>query len=164
MARKPRDQQRADAERIPAAGSGKLDATRPAPTPPAAPRKRTAPARPSPRQTRERLLREREVAVAELARLDVSLEHDESAGSGESPFEQGDVAQASERRDMTFMQRERLAERVTRLTRALERLADGTYGGCEDCGRPIDPARLAALPEVAVCRECQERRERGQAA
>src|SRR5205085_1346405 len=114
MAREPRDQQRTNAQRIPPAGSGKLDAHRPAAAPPAAPRKRGRVTRPSPRQTRARLLTEREASVAELARLDVSLEHDESAGAGESPFEQGDVAQASERRDMTFMQRERLAERVTR--------------------------------------------------
>jgi RNA polymerase-binding transcription factor DksA len=164
MARKPRDQQRADAERIPPAGSGKLDATRPAATPPPAPRKRRGRARPSPRQIRERLLGERAAATAELAQLGVALERDESVGPGESPFEEGDVAQASERRDMAFMQRERLAGRIDRLTRALERLASGTYGVCEECGRAIDPARLAALPEVAVCRECQERRERGQAA
>jgi len=65
---------------------------------------------------------------------------------------------------MGFIQHERLAERVNRLTRALARVADGTYGRSEECGRAIDPARLAALPEVDLCRECQERRERGRVA
>lgn len=162
MAKKRRDQQRTDARRIARTGRGKLDATRPAATP----RPRRQPRHPSlsPEQTRERLLLERETASAELARLGVRLERDEIAGPGDSPFEEGDVAQASERRDMSFLQRERLAERVNRLTRALARLADGTYGRCAECGRPIDPARLAALPEVELCRECQERRERGRAA
>jgi len=120
--------------------------------------------KPRDQKIRERLLSERAAAIAELGRLGVTLERDESVGPGESPFEEGDVAQASERRDMTFMQRERLAGRINRLTGALERLAAGTYGVCEECGRAIERARLAALPEVAVCRECQERRERGQAA
>jgi len=119
---------------------------------------------PSPEQIRERLGRERDAAFAELARLGVRLERDEVVGPGESPSEEGDVAQASERRDMGFIQRERLAKRVNRLTRALARVADGTYGRCEECGRAIDPARLAALPEVDLCRECQERRERGRVA
>lgn len=161
MAKKPRDQQRTDARRIARTGTGKLDRTRRAATPP---RRRPRHPTPSPEQTRERLRREREAAIAELARLGVTLEHDEVVGPGESPFEEGDVAQASERRDMSFIQRERLAARVNRLTRALARVDGGAYGLCEECGRAIDPARLAALPEVELCRECQERRERGRAA
>ena len=120
--------------------------------------------KPRVQKIRERLLNERAAAIAKLARLGVGLERDESAGPGESPVEEGDVAQASERRDMAFRQRERLAGRINRLTGALERVAAGTYGVCEECGRPIGAARLAALPEVAVCRECQEQRERGRAA
>jgi DnaK suppressor protein len=112
----------------------------------------------------ERLLRERQAAVEELARLGISPEIDEATGTGESPFEEGDVAQASEQLDMSFAHRERVAERINRLTRALELLATGEYGICEVCGRAIEPARLEALPETTVCRECQERLERGQAA
>ncbi len=163
MARKPRDQQRTDAQRVPAAGSGKLDATRPAASPP--PRKRAAPVRrASTRRVHEQLLSERAAAIAELARLGAAFERDDSVGPGESAFEEGDVAQASEQRDMAFLQRERLAQRINRLTRALERLAAGTYGVCEECGTDIDPARLAAMPEVSRCRDCQERRERERAA
>ena len=163
MARQPRDQQRTDAKRVPPAGSGKLDATGPAPSPP--PRKRAKRARTaSPDQVQERLLSERAAAMAELSRLGAALEREESVGPGDSPFEEGDVAQASEQRDMAFMQRERLARRINRLTRALEHLAAGTYGVCEECSADIDPARLAAMPEVTRCRDCQERRERERAA
>jgi hypothetical protein len=38
---------------------------------------------------------------------------------------------------------------------ALRRLDQGTYGICERCGQPIDPARLQAAPEVAFCLTCQ---------
>ena len=125
-------------------------------------RKRTRKAaRSTPEAIRDRLLSERRAAVEALALLGPAPDRDEVAGSGESPFEAGDVAQASERIDMSFAQRERVAARINRLTRALERLAQGTYGVCEECERPIEAARLAAMPEATVCRECQERLERG---
>ena len=37
--------------------------------------------------------------------------------------------------------------------KALERIAKGTYGICEKCGRPIAPARLEAMPAVTTCIE-----------
>ena len=39
---------------------------------------------------------------------------------------------------------------------ALARLDDGTYGRCEECGNPIDDARLAELPVVRTCGRCDE--------
>lgn len=34
---------------------------------------------------------------------------------------------------------------------ALGRIADGSYGKCVVCGRPIDEARLAAVPYATLC-------------
>ena len=141
MAKKPRDPQRTDARR-----------------------RRPSVREPSPERIRERLLAERAAAVEALARLGVTAQRDDGSDGGENPFEAGDVAQASERQDMTLAQRERAATRINRFTRALERLAQGQYGVCEECGQSIEPARLAAMPEVAVCRQCQERLERERAA
>lgn len=42
---------------------------------------------------------------------------------------------------------------------ALARIDTGTYGKCTNCGRPIQPARLQALPYVALCIDCQTRSE-----
>lgn len=41
-----------------------------------------------------------------------------------------------------------------RIERALAKLADGTYGICDSCGRPIAEGRLKAAPESALCVEC----------
>jgi DnaK suppressor protein len=43
---------------------------------------------------------------------------------------------------------------------ALRRLADGTYGTCQACGRPIGAARLEARPATRFCIEDQSRKER----
>jgi len=43
---------------------------------------------------------------------------------------------------------------------ARERLANGTYGECTECGEPIAPARLEVNPTARRCAECQARHEK----
>src|SRR5688500_10224850 len=98
---------------------------------------------------RARLERERQAAIDRLRELGVSTGTDETAPRGaHAVLDEGDQAQASERTDMAFMTRERLAERINQLTAALERISRGQYGRCADCGKPIEPSRVAALPET----------------
>ena len=59
-----------------------------------------------------------------------------------------DEIQANERREIGFATRELLVERVNRLAAALDRLDDGEYGVCVECGEAIAPARLRVMPEV----------------
>jgi len=40
-----------------------------------------------------------------------------------------------------------------RITRALAKLADGTYGVCDECGERIPDGRLRAAPESTLCVE-----------
>jgi DnaK suppressor protein len=42
---------------------------------------------------------------------------------------------------------------------ALQRIENGTFGICMDCGRPIEPARLEAVPWTPYCRADQEKHE-----
>jgi DnaK suppressor protein len=55
-----------------------------------------------------------------------------------------------------------LESTVGRTERALAKLDEGTYGICDTCGEPIAPARLEAMPDVALCVTCAagERRVR----
>lgn len=53
-----------------------------------------------------------------------------------------------------------LESSLERIDRALAKLADGTYGICDDCGRAILPARLAAAPESSLCVACAGRATR----
>lgn len=43
---------------------------------------------------------------------------------------------------------------------ALERIEQGTFGQCQDCGQEISQDRLPALPYAAYCVACEEKRER----
>ena len=43
---------------------------------------------------------------------------------------------------------------IASVRRALERIADGNYGECANCGAEIAAGRLEARPEAALCIEC----------
>lgn len=44
---------------------------------------------------------------------------------------------------------------------ALQRIADGSYGKCVECGTELPAERLEARPEAARCVRCQARSENG---
>src|SRR5439155_977478 len=52
-----------------------------------------------------------------------------------------------------------LADEERQVKLAQERLADGLYGKCVDCGRDIPPERLEAVPEAIRCIDDQRRYE-----
>ena len=45
---------------------------------------------------------------------------------------------------------------MQQIEQALQRMADGTYGLCIRCGRPIAPRRMQALPTAATCMACAD--------
>lgn len=47
---------------------------------------------------------------------------------------------------------------------ALERIGNGGYGKCANCGQPIQEKRLEAVPWARHCIRCQDLIERGQLA
>ena len=48
---------------------------------------------------------------------------------------------------------------INRYELALAKLNAGTYGLCDECGRPIGMERLQAKPEAALCIDCQKQLE-----
>lgn len=49
---------------------------------------------------------------------------------------------------------------LTQIGRALDKLDEGTFGVCEECGQPIGEARLRALPFADLCIQCKQTEER----
>ena len=47
---------------------------------------------------------------------------------------------------------------LSKVVVALEKIEDGTYGTCADCGKPIPVARLDALPSATLCVACASSR------
>ncbi|HET7341491.1 MAG TPA: TraR/DksA family transcriptional regulator [Methylomirabilota bacterium] len=113
------------------------------------------------KELRRRLERERQAAAARLRQMGGQITLEEVATPADSVWDEADHIQASEQREMGLMSRERLVERIARLTAALKRIEDGSYGTCVECGKSIGQPRLKAIPEVATCVACQEKIERG---
>lgn len=52
-----------------------------------------------------------------------------------------------------------LTERLAGIDRALQRIADGSYGVCTRRGEPIGRARLEARPAATLCIDCAREAE-----
>ena len=68
-------------------------------------------------------------------------------------------AQVVASRNLDALSSERLSRRARELANALDRVREGSYGTCEECGATIPHARRKALPGVTTCVACQERGE-----
>lgn len=75
----------------------------------------------------------------------------------------GDMANAAEEQDIAVSRRENLLQLLSEIEFALERMADGTYGICEETGDLIEAERLMAIPwtrlslEGAIAREKEQK-------
>jgi DnaK suppressor protein len=49
----------------------------------------------------------------------------------------------------------RIRQELAGIDHALHKFEEGTYGFCDNCGKPIDPARLEALPQASLCLNCK---------
>jgi RNA polymerase-binding transcription factor DksA len=58
--------------------------------------------------------------------------------------------------DLNLSEVERDVEELRRISSALRRTSDGTYGLCADCDVVIPTARLEAEPTALRCVRCQE--------
>jgi DnaK suppressor protein len=68
------------------------------------------------------------------------------------------AADTAARMDIAAVARD--AEELASLERALQRVSEGEYGICAECGEPIVRARLFANPAATRCAECQQFVER----
>ncbi len=53
----------------------------------------------------------------------------------------------------------KVKQRLERLTNALKRIDEGSYGICIRCGKEIPNGRLTAVPESLVCVPCAGKKE-----
>jgi len=51
-----------------------------------------------------------------------------------------------------------LEESLNEVEHAIQKYEAGTYGLCDLCGRPIEQARLEAIPQASLCLNCKASR------
>ena len=87
-----------------------------------------------------------------LARIAADLAEPLAADSSEQAVETEDDAALEAQAAL-------ITGEIASAKRALERIAEGTYGECAQCGGEIAQGRLEARPEAALCIECATRSE-----
>lgn len=103
---------------------------------------------------RAALLKEQEELKAQLAELEESsFSTSQSDLSGEMSFDEeyADAGTATFEREKDLSLENNIRDLLDKIDKALGRLDDGTYGTCERCGKPIEKARLKALPYANLC-------------
>jgi DnaK suppressor protein len=99
------------------------------------------------------LNRRRDELVAQIARLNAPREEGMAAiGFGKRAGDFTAIATEQEERAVTA---EQLDAQLSVVNRAIAKATEGSYGVCDDCGEPIGPARLDALPTAIRCLSCQ---------
>ena len=80
-----------------------------------------------------------------------------------APSNIGDlVDQAGDERDreLSLLLTGREKEKLTAINEALEKLDEGTYGICEECGEKIGAGRIKVMPLAKFCVSCQSKLEK----
>jgi RNA polymerase-binding transcription factor len=79
------------------------------------------------------------------------------------PFDigdEGDRADTERTDEVSILISARDKEKLVAIEEALEKIREGTYGVCEDCGDEIGSGRLKAMPLAKLCVTCQSRLEK----
>jgi len=80
-------------------------------------------------------------------------------GSDREVVDEHESADADSQEDLDLALIQMKADTLRRIDAALRRLEKGAYGNCAECGDPIAPERLTALPFAVRCKDCEELRE-----
>ena len=114
---------------------------------------------------RDALLDERRRVEHALATL-----RDEHPGSLDDEVEEiaatsdnhlAETASATLGREIDYTLGDNAEQVISEIDRALQRIEDGTYGTCTNCGREIPVQRLEVNPWASLCIDCKRRAEGG---
>lgn len=94
-----------------------------------------------------------------LARAQQTLSQDMTLDQDDLPDEM-DLASSEYLQSFTFRLRGREKVFLDKIQKALDRIDEGTFGTCDECGEPIALKRLEARPETTLCIRCKEDQER----
>jgi DnaK suppressor protein len=101
----------------------------------------------------------RQVLEAKKTELSIGLRNREGIAVTAQADDLDNVQSAGER-EFAILSLDRESRLLRQVRDALERLRDGRYGMCSQCGAAISSKRLAAVPWAAHCVRCQEEADR----
>ena len=95
---------------------------------------------------------------------DAALKKSRSEANGDlssMPIHMADMGSDNFEQEFTLSLMESDEDTLEAIESALERIEDGAYGQCEECGGKIPKTRLKAIPYTALCVKCASQLEQG---
>ncbi len=112
-------------------------------------------------QFRSRLQSEQKRLLGELEQLEANIRPVEVRREG-SPFgKREEEATESFELEKRLALEKQVRDHLADVEHALHKFEEGTYGLCDSCGQPIDPARLEVLPQASLCMNCKAKDAKG---
>jgi RNA polymerase-binding transcription factor DksA len=112
-------------------------------------------------ELRDRLQEElRGVRAQRTGITEAVFSQDQADSWGENDQESADVGTSTFEREKELSISNSLADLEEKIERALAKIDAGTYGLCERCGKPIEKARIRALPYASLCLSDKQAEER----
>lgn len=110
---------------------------------------------------RSRLEQEQKRLTEEVEQLKASVRPSDERREG-SPFgKREEEATESFELEKRLALEKQIKDQLVDIERALHKFDEGTYGSCDNCGQPINPARLEALPQASLCLSCKAKNAKG---
>lgn len=105
-------------------------------------------------EVKKKLEAEKKEIENELAKFKESLDF------GDEKDHMEEESDESEEMGTYFSIKKLQDTRLEAINRALEKIRNGTYGLCEQCGKPIEQEILDIDPESALCKNCKHKERR----
>ncbi len=112
------------------------------------------------------LLKRREELMEELKLRKTQLDETIKDATGDLSsysYHMADQGTDAMEREKSFMFASKSGRLLYHIDEALRRLRRGEFGNCQTCGKPIQKARLEAVPHARLCIECKEKEEEAKA-
>lgn len=74
--------------------------------------------------------------------------------------DEADLATMQQAKEQSMWLANDQKRRLAQIDRALARIDAGKYGICDNCGQPIAPERMEAIPDAMLCIACQAKLEK----
>lgn len=111
------------------------------------------------RRNKERLLVMRQRLRDQYATIEEAIAEDLNAAGDLSRVPLHNADRDSEGLDVDLELGRNQGELLKDVEDSLQRIEDGTYGSCQECGQGINKERLNALPHTPYCVKCESARE-----
>ena len=108
---------------------------------------------------RERLLALRARLRGDIAQMEDNALNKDHSKTTSMPNNMAELGSGNFDQELTLSLLGSENDALDQIEAAIERIEDGSYGQCEECGGKIPKSRLEAIPYAALCVQCASQQE-----